>query len=93
MKLTLLFDRVELAHNTTNENTFKVWYNKTEKTFICHENNGTRSFKYKLSDTIENIIKNYRHEILTYVLGRYTKHDKVGIGDIFMYGKFLISII
>lgn len=52
-----------------------------------------------LKDEYTNVYKNnkanldylmsfYRHEYLTYRLGKYTSEDEVTIGDVFMYGHF-----
>lgn len=89
MAFELILTDIELADNTTNDNTFDVWYcNKLQK-FVANEpiRNG-RIFVYALTDTIENIIINHRQEILEYRLGRVTPQDQVTIADIFMYRKF-----
>jgi proline dehydrogenase len=80
---------IELRENTTNENTFEVWFDKADKTFLARENNGVRSYLYRLKDDVENITKQHRNEILEYRLGRVTKHDEVTIADIFMHGNFI----
>ena len=80
---------IELRENTTNENTFDVWFDADEKRFLANENNGVRSYAYKLKDDIENITKQHRNEILEYRLGRVTKDDVLTIADIFMHGNFI----
>jgi hypothetical protein len=37
---------------------------------------------------LDYAMKFYKHEYLTYRLGRYTKDDEVSIGDVFMFGHY-----
>lgn len=86
--MELILTDIELNDNLINDNTFDIWYQ--DNVFVAIENiKGGRTFRYELTDTIDNIISNHRDEILTYRLGRYSKRDEVSIGDIFMYGKFV----
>ena len=89
--MELILTDIELADNTTNDNTFDVWYN--DKTFIAIENvKGGRTFKYKFKLPLFFIAKNHSKEILEYRLGRVTPQDEVTIGDIFMHAKFIEKI-
>ena len=93
MTLELILTDIELADNTTNDNTFDVWYSKNAKTFLAIENvKGGRTFKYVPSGDLEEIAINNRQEILKYRLGRVTPQDEVTIGDIFMHAKFTEKI-
>ena len=90
MALELILTDVELADNTTNDNTFDVWYSKEGNTFLAIENiKGGRTFKYKVIGDIEEIALIWRIEILHYRLGKVTPQDEVTIGDIFMHGRFI----
>ena len=89
--MELILTDIELADNTTNDNTFDVWY--SDKTFIAIENvKGGRTFKYKLKLPLLFIAKNHAKEILEYRLGKVTPQDELSIGDIFMHGKFVERI-
>jgi hypothetical protein len=99
MTLELILTDIELSENTTNDNTFDVWYNKSAKTFLAVEvvekvvgKVTPRQIKYRLLDTFQNIATNHRQEILEYRLGRVTPQDEVTIGDIFMHAKFTEKI-
>ena len=61
------------------------------KLFHAFENNvdEPREFVYRLVDTEENITKNHREEILQYCLATVLPTDSVGLGDIFVHGKFV----
>jgi hypothetical protein len=89
--MELILTDIELADNTTNDNTFDVWY--SNKTFIAIENvKGGRTFKYKFKLPLLFIAKNHAKEILEYRLGKVTPQDELSIGDIFMHGKFIEKI-
>jgi len=89
MSFKVILQNIELADNTTNDNTFDVWFDERNNRFIAIENcKQGRCFKYALTDSIENIIKDHEYDILKYRLGRVTKDDEVTIGDIFMFRKF-----
>ena len=91
--MELIEQDIELVENTTNDNTFDVWYNNQTGTFIAKENNGNRVFKYKLDGEFETIAKEHRQEILEYRLGRVTPEDVVTVGDIFMHAKYIEIIL
>ena len=93
MAFELILEDIELADNTTNDNTFDIWFDYQAQVFLAKElcTNG-RTFKYKLKDYVEEIATKHRQEILTYRLGRVTPDDVVTVGDIFMYRKFVENI-
>ncbi len=86
MKSLILTD-VQLLDNFENENTFNVHFDSDKGTFTATENEGFQSFIYKLTDTVENIQKNHREEILA-----FTQGDKVGLGDIFLHGGHITRV-
>lgn len=90
--MELILQDIELAEITTN-NSFDIWYNDETGTFTAIENNGNRKLRYKLDGDFETIAKEHRQEILEYRLGRVSADDVVGIGDVFMHGKFLEIIL
>ena len=99
MTLELILTDIELSENTTNDNTFDVWYNKSAKTFLAVEviekvvgKVTPKQIKYRLLDTYQNISTNHRQEILEYRLCKVTPNDEVTIGDIFMHAKFIEKI-
>lgn len=91
--MELIEQDIELAENTTNDNTFDIWYSNQTGTFIAKENNGNRVFKYKLDGDFEEIVRKHRQEILVYRLGRVTPEDVVTVGDIFMHAKYIEIIL
>ena len=89
MAFELILQDIELADNTTNDNTFDVWFDYQAQVFLAKELcKGGRTFKYKPIGDLEEIAINNRYEILKYRLGRVTPEDQVTIADIFMYGQF-----
>lgn len=94
MSLDILLEQVELADNTTNDNTFDIFYDINTKELHAFENDveTPRHFVYRLTDTEENIAKNHREEILNYCLATVLPTDTVGLGDIFLHGKFVEKI-
>lgn len=94
MSLDLILEQVELADNKTNDNTFDVFYDINTKLLHAFENDvdEPREFVYRLTDTEENIAKNHRQEILEYCLAVVLPNESVGLGDIFMHGKFVEKI-
>jgi hypothetical protein len=89
MAFELILQDIELADNTTNDNTFDVWFDYQAQVFLAKELcTSGRTFKYKPIGDLEEIAINNRHEILKYRLGRVTPEDQVTIADIFMYGQF-----
>ena len=94
MSLELILEQVELADNTTNDNTFDVFYNITTKEIHAIENDVKQPlvFKYRLVDTEENIAEKHRQEILEYCLCDVLPTDEVGLGDIFLHSKYVEKI-
>ena len=94
MSLELFLEQVELADNTTNDNTFDVFYDINTKLLHAFENDvdEPREFVYKLIDNQDDIAREHRQEILDYRLVRVTPEDEVSLGDIFMHGKFIEKI-
>jgi hypothetical protein len=89
MAFELILQDIELSENTTNDNTFDVWFDYQNEVFLAKELcKGGRTFKYKPIGDLEEIAMNNRYDILQYRLGRVTPQDEVTIGDIFMYRKF-----
>jgi hypothetical protein len=91
MSLELFLEQIELADNTTNDNTFDVFIDINTNLFHAFENDvdEPREFVYRLVDTEENIANNHRQEILEYCLATVLPTDSVGLGDIFVHGKYI----
>jgi hypothetical protein len=89
--LELILEDVELIDNTTNDNTFDVYYDDNTKLIHAFENDvdEPREFVYKLKGEQDDIAREHRQEILEYCLVRVTPEDEVSLGDIFMHGKFI----
>jgi hypothetical protein len=96
MSLELFLEDVELKDNTTNDNTFDIFYDVNTKEIHAFENDvevgEPRCFKYRLKGEQDDISKNHRQEILEYCLAVVLPTDEVGLGDIFMHGKYLEKI-
>ena len=94
MSLDLFLEQIELADNTTNDNTFDVFIDINTNLFHAFENDvdEPREFIYRLTDTEESIAENHREEILRYCLATVLPTDTVGLGDIFVHGKFIEKI-
>ena len=92
----LILEQIELKENTLNDNTFDIFYDINTKLIHAFENDVThdevREFVYRLVDTEENIAKYYRQEILEYCLATVLPTDSVGLGDIFVHGKYVERI-
>jgi len=90
----LILEQVELADNTTNDNTFDVFYDINTKLLHAFENDvdEPREFIYRLKLSLFFIVKNHAKEILEYRLGKVTPQDELTMGDIFMHGKFIEKI-
>ena len=95
MSLELFLEQIELKDNTLNDNDFDVFIDINTKLFHAFENNvdEPRTFVYRLVDTEENIAKNHRQEILDYCLAVVLPTDTVGLGDIFVHGKYIERVI
>ena len=94
MNLELILEQVELADNTTNDNTFDVFYDITTKEIHAFETDveEPREFIYKLKGEQDDIAREHRQEILEYCLAVVLPTDEVGLGDIFMHRKFIEKI-
>lgn len=92
--MDLLLEQIELFDNKENDNDFDIFFDINTKLFHAFENNvdEPREFVYRLVDTEENIAKNHREEILQYCLATVLPTDSVGLGDIFVHGKFVERI-
>ena len=93
MSLELFLEEVELADNTTNDNTFDVFYDLNTKLLHAFENDveegEPREFVYRLKGEQDDIAKEHREEILNYCLAVVLPTDEFGLGDIFMHGKYV----
>ena len=94
MSLELILEDVELIDNTTNDNTFDVFYDMNTKLIHAFENyvDEPREFVYKLIDDQDDIAREHRQEILEYCLAVVLPTEEVSLGDIFMHGKFIEKI-
>ena len=94
MSLELFLEQVELADNTTNDNTFDVFYDINTKLLHAFENDvyKPREFVYRLTDEQDDIAREHRQEILEYCLAVVLPTDEVGLGDIFMHAKYIEKI-
>lgn len=96
MSLELFLEEVELADNTTNDNTFDVFYDLNTKLLHAFENDveegEPREFVYRLKGEQDDIAKEHREEILNYCLAVVLPTDEVGLGDIFMHRKYIERI-
>ena len=96
MSLDLFLEEVELADNTTNDNTFDVFYDLNTKLLHAFENDveegEPREFVYRLKGEQDDIAKEHREEILNYCLAVVLPTEEVGLGDIFMHGKYIERI-
>lgn len=96
MSLELFLEQVELADNTINDNTFDVFYDLNTKLLHAFENDveegEPREFVYRLKGEQDDIAKEHREEILNYCLAVVLPTDEVGLGDIFVHGKYVEKI-
>jgi len=95
MSLELFLEEVELRENTINDNTFDVFYDRNTKLLHAFENDTDepREFVYRLTDDQDTIAEKHRQEILEYCLAVVLPTDSVGLGDIFMHGKYVERVI
>jgi len=91
MSLELFLEQIELKDNILNDNDFDIFYDMNTKLIHAFENNvdEPREFVYRLTDTEESIAENHRQEILEYCLATVLPTDTVGLGDIFVHGKYV----
>jgi hypothetical protein len=96
MSLDIILEQIELSDNTTNDNTFDIFYDINTKEIHAFENDvevgEQRHYIYRLVDSEENIAINHREEILTYCLAQVLPTDSVGLGDIFIHRKYIKKI-
>ena len=93
--MDLLLEQIELFNNKENDNDFDIFFDFNTQLFHAFENNvdEPREFVYRLVDTEENIAENHRQEILEYCLGAVLPTESVGLGDIFVHGKYIERVI
>jgi hypothetical protein len=93
--MELFLEQIELKDNTLNDNTFDIFYDMNTNLIHAIENEviNPREFVYRLVDTQENIAKYHRQEILNYCLATVLPTDSVGLGDIFVHGKYVERVI
>ena len=93
--LELFLEQVELADNTTNYSTFDIFYDVNTKLIHAFENDADvpREFVYRLKGEQDDIAREHRQEILEYCLATVLSTDEVGLGDIFVHGKFIEKVI
>lgn len=96
MSLELFIEQVELSDNVLNDNTFDIFYDINTKQIHAFENDvevgEVRHFIYELVDEQDTITEKHRVEILEYCLATVLPTDEVGLGDIFMHGKYVRRI-
>ncbi len=96
MSLELFLEQIELKENILNDNTFDIFYDMNTKLIHAFENDvpsdEVREFVYRLVDDQDTIANNHRQEILEYCLAKVLPTDEVGLGDIFVHGKFIEKI-
>ena len=95
MSLELFLEQIELKDNTLNDNDFDILYDMNTKLIHAFENNvdEPREFVYRLVDDQDTIANNHRQEILDYCLATVLPTDEVGLGDIFVHGKYVERVI
>jgi hypothetical protein len=95
MSLELFLEQIELKDNTLNDNDFDIFYDMDTKLIHAFENNvdEPREFVYRLVDDQDTIAENHRQEILEYCLATVLPTDEVGLGDIFVHGKYIERVI
>jgi hypothetical protein len=95
MSLELFLEQIELKDNTLNDNDFDIFYDMDTKLIHAFENNvdEPREFVYRLVDDQDTIAENHRQEILEYCLATVLPTDSVGLGDIFVHGKYIERVI
>ena len=89
--MELILTDIELGTEIQNEelNSFDVWYNKKQNVFVAVNPITKESYRYELTKSIEDILYEISEDILDFRLAKRSKEDSVGIGDIFMYGKYV----
>lgn len=92
--MELFLEQIELADNTTNDNDFDIFYDVNTKLIHAFENTDyfPREFVYRLKGEEDAIAKEHRQEILEYCLAAVLPTDEVGLGDIFVHGKYVERI-
>ena len=96
--MELFLEQIELADNTTNDNDFDIFYDVNTKLIHAFENTdySPREFVYRLKGEEDAIAKEHRQEILEYCLAALPVYniltDEVGLGDIFLHGKYIERI-
>jgi hypothetical protein len=92
--MELFLEQIELADNTTNDNDFDIFYDVNTKLIHAFENTDyfPREFVYRLKGEEDAIAKEHRQEILEYCLAAVLPTDEVGLGDIFVHGKYIERI-
>lgn len=96
-RIKLILEDIEI--NDQPNTTFDVYYDSGEKygkgwhgVFYAVPKDKSNVLAYRLDRPTDEIIKMYRHEILSYRLGTYNSSDVVSAADVFMYGKFMTQV-
>jgi hypothetical protein len=91
--MELFLEQIELKDNTLNDNTFDIFFDVETGLIHAIENDvpkdEAREFVYRLVDDQDKIASEHRDEILAYCLSKVLPSDEVGLGDIFMHGKYI----
>ena len=89
--MDLLLEQIELFDNKENDNDFDIFFDINTKLIHAIENEviNPREFVYRLVDDQDTIANNHRQEILDYCLATVLPTDEVGLGDIFVHGKYV----
>jgi hypothetical protein len=80
----MILQDIEL-HNS--DMLFDVFFDFDNQIFTAKS--ATEEIKFRLTKPENEIAQLHRDEILTYSIASYSKEDSVGLGDIFLHGKYI----
>ena len=86
----LISDEAFLSDDNNESNPVEVFF--YDNHFWALPKNGGDARAFSLTDTLANIEKEYKHEILTATLGSYNKKDSVELRDVFLHGGYIQEI-
>jgi hypothetical protein len=87
----LISDEAFLSDDTKEENPVEVYF-YDDNVFWCKYKDVNKVRAFVLTDTLDNIAKSHKDEILKSTLGTFTKKDEVTLRDVFLHGGYINEV-
>ena len=87
----LISDEAFLSDDTNEENPVEVYFYE-DNVFWCKYRGVNKVRAFVLTDTLNNIAKSHKDEILKSTLCTFTKEDEVTLRDVFLHGGYIKEV-